>query len=482
MKLGIAQKLFLAFLSLTLLVLVATLSLARWSFERGFFEYVNAREQNRLQNIATRLEDTYLAAGSDWSKIPTEQLQRSLYTFPDSRLARHRKHKPHHRAKKGAFEKRKRPPPLHLPPTMLLDQNKQVLAGHLPEHAREHLTKLPVIIEGETVAYLLSQRRRSFESPQETSFARQQLLTSLLIGAASLLLAAIVSWWLARLLVAPVRRMISGVKQLSDGDYSTRVEQENHDELGQLSTDINHLATTLEENQNSRRRWLADISHELRTPVTILTGEISALQEGIRPFNQQQLQSLDHETERLRHLIDDLYQLSLSDMGGLRYNFSPCDLGEKVQQVVNSLSNSAIEQGISIHTNIDSGVMINGDHNRISQLLTNIIQNSLAYTDAPGTLDILLQHQSQANKEKQVILEFNDTPPGVTTEECQQLFEPLYRRDESRNRRTAGAGLGLAICRNIAKAHRADITATPSASGGLCIHISFPALTPEHAG
>ena len=477
MKLSIFQKMFLAFMGLTLLVLAATLGLARWSFERGFFEYVNALEQNRLQTLATRLEYEYIAADANWSNLSARQLKQILITSPVSGPPKHLEQRS---GKLRPKRKHKRPPPpsrQRRPPTVLLDTNKQVLAGHIPNRAREHTTQVPVVVDGEAVAYLISQRRRRFESPQETSFARQQLITSLLIGLASLLLAAIVSWWLARMLVAPVQRMIAGVKQLSNGDYSTRVKQKSSDELGQLSTDINHLANTLEENQSSRRRWLADISHELRTPVTILTGEMAALKEGIRPFNEKQLDSLSHETDRLRHLIDDLYQLSLSDMGGLRYDFTSCNLSKELQQGINSLTTQATEKGIRIYSHIADDLIINGDKSRLQQLFANLIQNSLAYTDAPGQLDIVLQAQIDAAGNKAVLLELNDTPPGVTPEECEQLFEPLYRRDESRNRRTAGAGLGLAICRNIVKAHRAEISASPADSGGLCIRIIFPTET-----
>ena len=484
MKLTISQKLFLAFLGLTLLVLAATLGLARWSFERGFLDYVNALEQKRLQTIAEVLAQEYREAGNDWHQMAPGVAERSLFALPGHprRPSGHPPHRPPpHNKKRPPHGQRKHPPPKRHPPpgfpkkgpaTALLDTNEQLIAGHLPDTPDTKRFQRPIIVDDKTVGYLVSQPRRRFDSPQETAFSRQQLMTSLLIGIASLLLAAVISWWLARLLVAPVQRMIGGVKRLSDGDYETRLQHKNHDELGQLSTDINHLAATLEENRHSRRRWLADISHELRTPVTILTGEIAALQEGIRPFNQQQLRSLGHEVERLRHLIDDLYQLSLSDMGALRYDFAPCQLADNLERVVSSLAPKAQQQNIQINTSIDKDLLINADSGRIDQLLTNLLNNSLAYTDTPGVLDISLQQRAQ-----QIVLELNDTPPGVNAEECERLFEPLYRRDESRNRRTAGAGLGLAICQNIVKAHRATITATPSASGGLCITVSFPVFS-----
>ena len=242
-----------------------------------------------------------------------------------------------------------------------------------------------------------------------------------------------------------------------------------NDEFGQLMDDLNQLTHTLDKNQSSRRRWIADISHELRTPLAILTGEIEALKDGIRPFNQEQLHSLDQEIKRLRHLTDDLYELSISDLGGLRYEFADVDLSACVAHLVKSHEFSAHEKGIAIAVDGESELVIKADANRINQLLTNLIRNSLAYTDVPGHLTFNLQVKNGSAH-----LSISDTPPGVTMEECSQLFEPLFRQDASRTRRGEGAGLGLAICQNIVEAHRGTIVAQPSVEGGLQIVIKLP--------
>ena len=233
--------------------------------------------------------------------------------------------------------------------------------------------------------------------------------------------------------------------------------------------DLNHLTYTLEKNQSSRRRWIADISHELRTPLSVLTGEVEALKDGIRPFNREQLISIDQEIKRLRHLTDDLYELSISDMGGLRYEFDNIDLADCVARVIKSHQKSADEKNITLSVEGDKEAMINADVQRMDQLLTNLIRNSLAYTDAPGRLIFDVQL-----KKNTVVLSVSDTPPGVTEAECSQLFEPLYRQDTSRTRRGSGAGLGLAICNNIVEAHRGTISAKPSVEGGLQIIIELP--------
>jgi two-component system sensor histidine kinase BaeS len=265
--------------------------------------------------------------------------------------------------------------------------------------------------------------------------------------------------------------MIAGVGRLSAGDYSQRMQEQRQDELGQLTRDIDHLATTLEESQSARRRLLADVSHELRTPLTVLSGEIEALKDGLRAFDDTQLDSLDQEVQRLRHLVNDLYQLSLSDAGGLRYEFASMDLAQCVRDASANLQTRASQAGLSLHIKADSSsqVLVFADVRRIDQLLSNLLENAIAYTDAPGTVEINLSSNDQ-----RVMLRIDDTAPGASESECEQLFEPLYRKESSRTRRSGGAGLGLAICRNIVTAHGGTILAAPSPLGGISIVIDLP--------
>ena len=478
----ISQRLMLAFLGLTLLILIATLGLARWSFQRGFLDYVNALEQTRLQNISQQLTSTYQANGQKWQSISQQQLEQRMSHNSPLRGMPWSGRRPPPPGRRPPPPLNGEPPPLPPrdvkrrpppggPPTTLFDSNGQPIAsiGRPINYQHEQAIRVPVMLDDEVVGELLSLPKRHFDTPLETAFSRQQLITSLLTGLVALLLASAVAWWLTRILLKPVQNMANGIRRLSQGEYDTRLQVGKQDELGRLTTDINHLALTLEESRDSRRRWIADISHELRTPITILSGEIAAIQEGIRPFAPPQLESLSAEADRLRHLVDDLYQLSISDVGGLRYEFSRTDLHESVEAACTTLRRSAAATGISIKLNSQPGQWISGDRQRIDQLLANLLNNSLAYTESPGRIELDLCHEDGT-----VILQVQDSAPGVDAHEYSKLFDPLYRRDESRSRHTAGAGLGLAICQNIVQAHRGSITAAPSPLGGLTIRITFP--------
>ena len=489
MVLTVSKKLILAFLGLTVVVLISTLGLARWSFEQGFLDYVNALEETRLRLLATSLSREYLGAGNSWSTLTEQRFEAILWEHspanPDEAGRTGRPPPPGFLLPPPEFSPsgpsrlgppRTGPPgpgpPRLGPPTALYSVDGQLIAGVLFPPTVIKPIRVSVLVGGEPVGELRSAPRRHFNSPQETAFSRQQWITSGLIGVISLVLAAIVSLLLTRVLLAPIRRTISGISRLSNGDYSTRLNEQRKDELGQLMGDLDRLAYKLEENRASRQRWLADISHELRTPVTVLTGEIETIKDGIRPLDMQQVLSLDQEVTRLRRLIEDLYELSVSDIGGLRYSFESIDIRQSVTTAVEAIMLRAKEQDFEIRMVGEIDKTVSADMRRLDQLFVNLLENSLAYTDSPGRIEITLS--STGDK---IVIKIQDTPPGVDNNECEKLFEPLYRHEISRSRRTAGAGLGLAICRNIMDAHQGTITATPSELGGLCIQLVFPPLS-----
>ncbi len=473
MRLSIAQKLVAAFVGLTLLVLAATLGLARWSFEQGLLGYVNALEKTRLERVQTELADEYLAAGRSWSNLSEQRFFALIHRSAPSEA-------------RGGPPRPGMPPPARgrlpqrmggegFPPTALYDLDGHLVVGLSSAPNGVPAIRVPVLVDNKVIGELRSEPREHITAPLETEFSRQQLQTSWLIGIASLVLAFGVSLLLARGLLAPVRRMINSVALLSRGNYSHRMNESRGDELGQLTKDLDRLGATLEANQSSRKRLLADISHELRTPLTVLVGEIEALKDGVREFNAKELGSLDQEVQRLSRLIDDLYQLSISDVGGLRYQFATVDIIDCLQQAVEGMRERAAAQGIELclaradesANSVD--LAVTADFQRIDQLLQNILENSLAYTDTPGRVVVSL-----SGTDTMAVITIADTPPGVDVTDCEKLFDPLFRQEASRSRRTGGAGLGLAICRSIVVAHGGSIAASPSAEGGLSIRIELP--------
>ena len=352
---------------------------------------------------------------------------------------------------------------------LLVDAGDQYVVGNPDVPADSPF--VPVLSHGAIVGRLLLAPMPKLRGDLDLSFAQTQLNHALLMACSVLLGALLLSWLLARWLLAPIRALGAGSRALVAGNFATRVPATRSDEIGELAEDFNHLAATLERHRDARRRWGADIAHELRTPISILRGEIQALQDGIRAPGPETLASLQSECDRLAGLVEDLYQLALSDAGALAYRLEPLDLGELLRDVVQSHAGAMKDAGLEL--TLDAAptpeLWVQGDAQRLMQLFGNLLRNCLRYTNAPGRVRIAARRMGA-----DCLVEVDDTAPGVPQESLTHLFDRLYRVEPSRSRQFGGAGLGLAICRNIALAHGGNIVASASSMGGLCISLRLP--------
>jgi two-component system sensor histidine kinase BaeS len=312
--------------------------------------------------------------------------------------------------------------------------------------------------------------RERLTDTHQLLFVKQQKLTMAMIAGVMLLVSAAISFPLANRLVLPIRRLADSIHRLASGEFSTRVAVGPEDELGQLACDFNTLALSLEKTEQARRSWIADISHELRTPLSILRGEIEAIQDGVRQACPESMNSLHVEVMHLSRLVDDLYQISLYDIGALTYRKTVVDLRTMLTQALDSFRADFAQKGIQLHTELASGeLQLFADPGRLHQLFDNLLENSLKYTDQGGELSVRLGCQGE-----HATVELADSAPGVAQGELEKLFDRLYRVESSRNRALGGAGLGLAICKNIVEAHEGTIRALPSPAGGVLISIELP--------
>ncbi|MCP4325079.1 MAG: HAMP domain-containing protein, partial [Alteromonadales bacterium] len=286
------------------------------------------------------------------------------------------------------------------------------------------------------------------------------------------IVAVIISVLLSRHLVNPIKHLESQIRLLNKGKYKIEIEIKGKDELASLAQNFNDLAQTLERNKISRDIWLANVSHELRTPVAIIKAEIEAMLDGIRILDFNALNSLAEEINHLQKLITDLATLSHTDIGAMSYQKQNINFVELCKSNLQRHQNSAKQLNLSINIDIPmKNATVWGDATRINQLIDNLLTNCFKYTQSPGSIFISL------NKEKNsVSLIVEDSAPSVPTASLPQLFDHLYRVESSRNRKTGGAGIGLALCKNIAEAHQGSISAKKSEHGGLLIQCSLPTV------
>jgi two-component system sensor histidine kinase BaeS len=330
----------------------------------------------------------------------------------------------------------------------------------------------PIDVRGATVGYLGYVPRPELIASIERVYLQRQHVTfgAIALGmlATALFLGAGLAYWLTR----RVRALADGARALMQGDYGTRVEVRGHDELAQLGRDFNALAATLAAARQARQQWIADIAHELRTPIAVLRAEIESLEDGVRPLDQAAVSSLASETARLARLVEDLHTLSLSDLGALTYYKEPLAIAEVIEDVLDAQRRTLAQATLGVETRLDPTASVLADEGRLGQVFANLLQNSIRYTNAPGKIEVTAERRGD-----RVFVSWEDSAPGVPDEELERLTDRLYRVDGSRNRASGGSGLGLAIARAIVEGHGGTLTARSSALGGVAIDIALPAYS-----
>jgi len=489
MKIGMTARLFLFILGATGLAVGLLLIIMWWSINRGFYQYLGTMDQKRLAQIVADLASKYEKTGGwdflrhdppRWNSIsagpPPSELERPPMSFQDDKPPRN----PTFQMMKNDFHPRppndeqygeNHRPHQKEPPDPLIILNADKITIYGARHAHETVDFHQIIVRGKIVGSIGVLSPRHFLDPMQIGFLAGQKTSLFVAATAMVLIVMIVSWPLAHQLVKPIREMAAATHDIASGKYTTRISVTSNDEVGALARDFNTMALTLEKNERARRQWVADISHELRTPVSILRGEIEALLDGIRQTTPETIRSLHTETLRLNRLVEDLYQVSLSDLGALSYRKQNLDVMELLKDTLESYHHEFKQKHIALEDYVARGkeAICFADPERLGQLFANLLENSLRYTDVGGQLHVKAEVHAGF-----VLIEFQDSKPGVPPEDLEKLFNRFYRGEQSRGRATGGAGLGLTISRKIVEAHDGEISAYTSPLGGLSIRIKIP--------
>jgi two-component system sensor histidine kinase BaeS len=231
---------------------------------------------------------------------------------------------------------------------------------------------------------------------------------------------------------------MKAARKLAAGQYDVSVPVNGRNELAELATNFNQLARTLARNEQIRRQWIVDISHELRTPIAVIGGEVEAIIDGIRQPTPERMASLYGAIGALGQLVDDLHLLSLADQATLELAPQQVDLMQLIHAQLDQFQSRVQQQGLTL--TLDTGTSCNfilyADARRLAQLVSNLLENSLRYTERDGEIHLSLQDGNDS-----IILEIQDTPPGVPEEALAKIFDRLYRVDSSRSRFLGGSGL-----------------------------------------
>lgn len=496
MSLKIKHKLFGAMLLANIFVVVGLYVLSSVSFSSSFREYLDANQIEKLMPMTKELSTIYLQYNDwQWARDPENELWPSLIErymldngqftqlkrrpLPRNLEKQHRKDQARLDQNKPAGHNREtHRPPKRLRPgppidernlrIFLADAKRALILG--PVEMIKNVHWIEILSEEQVIGYLGFEKTTEITSELDRLFV-SKLKTNLIWSVfLVILVTAAITFLIARILVKPILKLRQATNSISDGNYDTRIEINSQDEIGELCQDFDRLAETLKSNLEVRQQWIADISHELRTPVAILQGELEALQDGVREISMASVNSLHQEIKRLGLLINDLHELSMSDSGALSYHFEALQLTSIIDNVIELKQAIINQQGFNlIHTSPATPIIVKGDSHRLTQLFLNLLNNSLAYSKKGGQIEI-----SYTCQRDQLIIKWSDSEPGVNDAQLNKLFDRLYRGEASRNRISGGSGLGLSIAKNIVEAHGGTIIASHAKLGGVEITILLP--------
>ena len=342
------------------------------------------------------------------------------------------------------------------------------------------VTALPIRVNKEIVGHLLAATRRRAR-PTFPQFRRTpgesivEWISGLLFGMAIIgtVVGLGVSVLISRGLTAPLRRMADAARAIGRRDFTQRVDPVGSEEIQEVAHAFNEMASGLEEAETLRRNLVADVAHELRTPLSVLQGNLRAILDDLYPLDKAEIVRLYDQTRLLNRLVDDLREVAQAEAGQLQLSVTSTDLNGLVKDAVDTFRPAAEEAQIDLTVSVQKGLSeIPLDAGRIRQVLNNLIGNALQHTPKGGTISV-----STVGNDDAVTFVVRDSGEGIDPQQVGRIFDRFYRTDSARARNSGGSGLGLAIAQAIVKAHGGSIVAGSDGLGrGATFTVQLPRI------
>lgn len=362
------------------------------------------------------------------------------------------------------------------PPFALIDAQNQVVipnrdvTGGGVVSADVLSNGLTLELGGEQIGTLLIDDQIGAPNSAESAFLAQTnralLFGALGATAVAILLAIII----ARTLIQPLEELAAASRELAQGKLNQAVPVRTQDELGELATAFNQMSSELDRLNQMREQMTADIAHDLRTPLTVLSGYLEAMEDGTLAPTPSRLQMMRQEVVVLQRLVADLRTLSLADAGRLALYKEPVAIGELLAQVQSAYQHQAGQQAVALVVNSAEKIPpVSLDAARIQQALGNLVSNALQHTSGDGRIMLAAKAGDAA-----IEISVADTGSGIPADDLPHIFNRFYRADSSRQEGQGGSGLGLAITKSIVAAHGGDIAVASTLGNGTRFAITLP--------
>lgn len=463
MKISLRTKLTLAFLAVTVILFGVISLFANALLDRQFKEYVLGQQEKENQAVVTVLRDGYQEWNNTWDKTAIETiganaLERGLIlriedkdgvVLWDAMV--------HNRGRCAA----------------IIQDMSRVMKRHDGGFKGEYTEKqYPISLDNQVVGTVVV----GFYGPYYYTESDVQFVNTLnrllQIGA---IIAAVLALGLglliARQLSTPIKRVTMAARQIADGNLKERVvEQSTTTEIVELTQTVNSMADTLEKQETLRKRLTADVAHELRTPLATLQSHIEAILDGVWEMDAKRLELCHEETVRLTKIVQSLEELTRYDQENIKLNKTTINLNVLVEKVAKTFEAEFLRKGVDISLELTAKLSnLPVDEDKMTQALINLVSNGLKFTPEGGTVTMTVKEEA-----KEYCITVADTGEGIAEEDLPYIFERFFRADQSRNKKTGGSGIGLAIVKSIVEAHGGRVEVQSRKNHGSMFKLYLP--------
>ncbi|MBI9097401.1 MAG: HAMP domain-containing protein [Spirochaetaceae bacterium] len=460
------SKILLAFSAIILSGTILMVSIINFSTRSGYETFVRQNDIDFSENLKEIFAEYYILQQS-WTGVE------SILQFAPPNMGQNRRMMNHNQP--GIPPAR-----IMMPQVILADTQGQILVNTDPGSMfrERHMDKTlldsgtKIMAHNKVVGYVFagSMIVQGLDKKEERYLNRTTAII-IFVSLFILLISIVFSYFFSGRLARPVSAMTAAVATIQKGDFSRRVAVQGRDELADLSNSFNKMAESLENNDKWRKQIIADSAHELRTPVSLIQGNLEMILDGVYKPDREHLENIYDETLVLSRLIKELQQLSSAESGAMSLNLEELDLNALIDKVLNIFKAGEVKDKITLINSIETVLPpVEGDFQKLKQVFANVLSNAFRHTPEEGTVEI-----QAVVGEKEVTVIVKDSGSGIDEEDLEKIFERFYRTDKSRNRSHGGSGLGLSISREIIKLHNGSISAESDKNDrGTSIFISLP--------